>query len=90
MDDLDTRQRARTDTLQKSLEALDGKIDNIQQGKLKSSTRRYKHRKPPNIIDMRDEEARKSNLIVYNTEESKEETHLEIDIEQIHYSYLRF
>jgi len=70
LDDLDTRQR--TDTVQKSFEALDGNIDNIQQGQLEIPTQGDLNIEKT-IIDMRDEEARKSNMIVYNTEESKEE-----------------
>jgi len=37
LDDSNTRQRATTDTPKKSLEAIDGKINNNQQGQLENT-----------------------------------------------------
>ena len=60
LNDWATRQRERTDTIQKSLEALEGKINNIQQGQLGNPAHGDINIEKKTIIDMRDEEARKS------------------------------
>jgi hypothetical protein len=73
LDDSDTTQRARTDAQQKSL--LDGKINNIQQGQLTNPAQGLVDTNIEQTIkEMRDEEARKNNMVVYNAEESTEES----------------
>jgi len=67
-----TQGKGREQTLQKSIEALDGKINDIQQGQLENPAQGDINIEKQNIIDMRDEDARKSNMTVYNAKESKE------------------